>query len=213
MTLSLDEHVAALRDLGDESADGSSTRLRVRRSLERGDGVRRKVSWGAAGGVLLVASVSWGFATGHLAPRPAIVRPPAALIEPEREPEPEPARIVIAAPIVVPVAAPAPKLAVVAAPSPPPSRLYAKAHELYFHDADYAAALAAFDDYLAREPDGQFVSEARYNRGLCLVRLGRLADAKVALQPFAEGSVLSGYRQQEAAMLIEKIDRRLNKAP
>jgi len=73
--------------------------------------------------------------------------------------------------------------------------------------------LAAFDDYIAHEPDGQFVAEARYNRALCLVHLDQLADAKLALQPFADGVVLAGYRQAEAKTLIEKIDRRLNGSP
>ena len=224
--MKLDDHIVALRELGDESLDGSSTRLRVRRSLEHGHGMRRHAGVLAALAVLLVASASWGFATGRIqhwfrapvtTPSPSPTPKRIATHEPAPIAEPTPAPVVepTPAPIVEPTPAPAP---VVVAPKPPAptvapaptSRRYAKAHELYFHDADYAGALAAFDDYLVHEPTGQFVAEARYNRGLCLIHLDQLADAKLALQPFADGTVLAGYRQAEAKTLIEKIDHRLN---
>src|SRR5947207_12740849 len=65
------------------------------------------------------------------------------------------------------VAPPAP----VRPPAPPPvEALYRRAHELHFHGGDPAAALAAWDRYLAAEPDGRFAVEARYNRALVLVR-------------------------------------------
>lgn len=223
--MKLDEHISALRELGDEPLDGSSTRLRVRRTLEHGHGMRRHAGLVAALAVLLVASASWGFATGRIqrwfvAPKPAPIVEPAPVIAPpriaQRTPAPLPAPVVEPPPVVeappAPIVAPTPAPAPVVAPkSPTPtSRRYAKAHELYFHDGDYAAALAAFDDYLVHEPAGQFVAEARYNRALCLVHLDQLADAKLALQPFADGGVLAGYRQAEAKTLVEKIDRRLN---
>jgi TolA-binding protein len=226
--MKLDDHIVALRELGDEALDGSSTRLRVRRTLEHGHGMRRHAGVLAALAVLLVASASWGFATGRIqkwfATSPSPSPKPSTRIatqEPTPAPiaEPTPAPIVepTPAPIVEPAPAPAP---VVVAPKPPTptltptptptSKRYAKAHELYFHDQDYAGALAAFDEYLVHEPTGQFVAEARYNRALCLVHLDQLADAKLALQPFADGTVLAGYRQAEAKTLIEKIDHRLN---
>jgi hypothetical protein len=226
--MNLDEHVAALRELGDEPLDGSSTRLRVRRTLEHGHGMRRHAGLAAALAVLLVASVSWGFATGriqrwiappapHAAERVPTVRiaetTPAPIAEPAPAPIVEPAPIATPAPLPAPVVAPKPPVPTPALAPAPRSRRYAKAHELYFHDADYAAALAAFDDYLAHEPDGQFVAEARYNRALCLIHLDQLAGAKLALQPFADGSVLAGYRRAEATTLIEKIDHRLNGMP
>jgi TolA-binding protein len=226
--MKLDEHISALRELGDEPLDGSSTRLRVRRTLEHGHGMRRHAGVVAALAVLLVASASWGFATGRIqrwfVKAPAPVVEPAPVVAPpriaQRTPAPQPAQVVeppivvepAPAPIAEPTPAPAPA-PVVAPRSPTPtptSRRYAKAHLLYFHDGDYAAALAAFDDYLAHEPDGQFVAEARYNRALCLVHLDQLADARLALQPFAEGTVLAGYREAEAKTLIAKIDHRLN---
>ena len=226
--MKLDDHIVALRELGDEPLDGSSTRLRVRRTLEHGHGMRRHAGVLAALAVLLVASASWGFATGRIqqwfrapvttpAPTPAPISAPApkriATQEPAPIAEPTPAPIV--EPTPAPVPAPAPVVVAPKSPTPtltptPTSRRYAKAHELYFHDGDYAGALAAFYDYLAHEPGGQFVAEARYNRALCLVHLDQLADAKLALQPFADGTVIAGYRQTEAKKLIEKIDHRLN---
>jgi TolA-binding protein len=94
------------------------------------------------------------------------------------------------------------------------SPLYRKAHELYFHDADYDKALVAWDDYLAKEPNGQFAIEARYNRALCLIHLSRFRDAHDALLPFANGEVApAGYRQDEAKRLEAKLQIRLNGTP
>jgi len=225
--MKLDDHIAALRELGDESLDGSSTRLRVRRTLEHGHGMRRHAGVLAALAVLLVASASWGFATGRIQRwfKPAVAPSPSPTPTPTRIATREPAPAPIVEPTPAPIAEPTPAPAPIVAPTPAPksptptltptptSRRYAKAHELYFHDGNYAGALAAFDDYIAHEPDGQFVAEARYNRALCLVHLDQLADAKLALQPFADGVVLAGYRQAEAKTLIEKIDRRLNGSP
>jgi TolA-binding protein len=177
--------------------------------------------------VLLVASASWGFATGRIqklfAHAPATpVATPVATLEPKAPAivaaTPAPAPVIEPAPVVVeappPVATPVrkPRLARVApVPAPTMSPLYAHAHELYFHGGDYAKALDALDDYLAQEPTGQFVVEAKYNRALCLIHLGQLADAKLALLPFAQGEVTpAGYRQGEAKTLVEKIDRRTN---
>jgi TolA-binding protein len=260
----LDDHVAALRDLGHDetTGSGSETRLRVRRSLERGHGMRRHAGLLAALAVLLVASASWALATGKIqrlwrsepvvtpapvtvaghAPdgaRPRVVAPPPIVAEPAPA-VPAPAPAIVSAP--EPTHAPAPPIVhrarempnvetpnVVAparveagasgtaepiAPVTPTKRSrYQRAYDLYFHGTDYAAALAALDDYLAAEPDGQFVVEARYNRALCLVRLDRLVEARAALAPFAHGDVVpAGYRAHEAQTLIDKIDRRAQKA-
>lgn len=51
---------------------------------------------------------------------------------------------------------------------------------------------------------GRFASEASYNRALCLVRLGRHAEAKRALEPFASGTM--GYRQSEARQLLQELE-------
>ncbi|MFT3696946.1 MAG: hypothetical protein QM831_27640 [Kofleriaceae bacterium] len=220
--MKLDDHLDALRGLDDISADASATRLRVRRTLEEGHVGRRHVGLIAALCVLLVASTTWALATGKI---PLFVKKPAPVVvtqhvepAPQKQivpPAPMPAPPVVEAPVVeAPVVVPpppAPKKIVAPAPAKPVmSPRYQKAHDLYFHDKDYAAALIAWDDYLAAEPNDRFVTEARYNRALTLVRLDKLADAKAALQPFADGTVLDGYRKDEAAKLIEKIDLRLN---
>lgn len=97
---------------------------------------------------------------------------------------------------------------VTAAPGPTTDAegpLYAAAHAAHFVDRDAAAALRAWDAYLAAYPDGRLALEARYNRALTLVRLGRLAEARTALAPFAQGA-LGGYRQREARSLLEALD-------
>jgi hypothetical protein len=90
----------------------------------------------------------------------------------------------------------------------PAEVLYRKAHALHFHntDGDWSGVLAAWDAYLAGEPTGRFAVEARYNRALVLVRLGRYADARTALAPYARGEH-AGYRQLEATQLIERLDQ------
>jgi hypothetical protein len=84
---------------------------------------------------------------------------------------------------------------------------YRIAHEAHFHGSDPAAALAAWDAYLAAYPDGQLVLEARYDRALVLIKLERWAAAEAALRPFASAPVGS-YRQAEAVRLIDGIHRR-----
>ncbi len=86
----------------------------------------------------------------------------------------------------------------------PAHGLYLDAHRAHFERADYAAALPAWEAYLKQAPNGRFALEARYNRAVCLVRQGRLAEAREALQPFASGK-LGGYRQHEAAALLTSL--------
>jgi hypothetical protein len=106
------------------------------------------------------------------------------------------------------------------APHPPPSvgsaagraqraeaalALYRIAHTAHFAEHDPSRALAAWDVYLGAAPNGEFAPEARYNRALCLVRLGRAQEARSALEPFANGAYGS-YRKAEASALLERID-------
>jgi hypothetical protein len=133
---------------------------------------------------------------GVAEPSPEVVPPPAE--EPEsplpEEPKPEPAKTVVA------VRAPTPA-APREAPPDPSFELYKAAHQAHFVDQDSARALMAWDAYLRGAPRGAFVLEARYNRALCLVRLGRAAEARAALAPFAQGR-FGAYRKDDAEKLI-----------
>jgi hypothetical protein len=174
--------------------------------------MRRHAAMFSVLAVLLVASGAWALTSGRvrrwIAPA---AQAPTALPEVSEPIATRPApHVAVTAPEVVPAV---PELA----PHVEPRRivdesekLYRAAHELHFHGDDVAAALAAWDAYLAASPHGAFAVEARYNRAVCLVRLDRLAEARTALAPFAAGEVApAGYRRDEAARLIERIDRRL----
>ncbi|HEX4418738.1 MAG TPA: hypothetical protein VH165_12595 [Kofleriaceae bacterium] len=128
-----------------------------------------------------------------IAPSPVAV---AALPAPAQAPE-----------AVPPVRAAAPRPVPMRPAAPPPvEALYRRAHELHFHGGDPVAALAAWDAYLAAEPAGRFSADARYDRAIALVRLGRYAEARAALIPFAEGKVEpAGYRQTEAEQLVARL--------
>jgi RNA polymerase sigma-70 factor, ECF subfamily len=82
--------------------------------------------------------------------------------------------------------------------------LYEAAHEAHFVARDPARALAAWDAYLAAHPSGRFAPEAKYNRALSLLRLGRKDEAKDALAPFADGAH-GDYRKREAKKLLDTL--------
>jgi hypothetical protein len=82
---------------------------------------------------------------------------------------------------------------------------YRLAHEAHFVKRDPAAALAAWNDYLAHAPSGHLAVEARYNQALCLLKLGRTQEARRALAPFVAGAY-GTYRRQEAQTLIATLD-------
>jgi tetratricopeptide (TPR) repeat protein len=79
--------------------------------------------------------------------------------------------------------------------------LYRRAHEAHFTQRDFVHALASWDEYLAADPVGRFALEARYNRAIALAHLGRRDEARVALAPFADGS-LGSYRRADAQRLL-----------
>jgi TolA-binding protein len=87
------------------------------------------------------------------------------------------------------------------------TRLYRKAHEAQFVQADCESALSAYDAYLTSAPRDRLVPEARYNRALCLVRLGRTGAARSALQPFADGAY-GDFRRREARELLDALGGR-----
>ena len=81
---------------------------------------------------------------------------------------------------------------------------YRNAHNLHFRGNDPKAALAAWDTYLAKYPNGTLVPEARYDRAMVLVKLARWSEARAALAPFANAKA-GAYRQNEAAEILAAI--------
>ena len=176
-------------------------------------------AWGAATGRLPAVFHAIGQAvsyTGKAPPQPkpaAQVAPaPAEKAVAPREaapPPPEPAPLEPSKP-AEPVT---PKAEVVTSAKAAPSSsasfkdtdgdLYRLAHEAHFSAHDYARALSGWDAYLRAAPRGRLSTEARYNRAICLLRLGRDAEARVALEPFASGKM--GYRQNEARQLLSEL--------
>jgi hypothetical protein len=219
-----DDMLSAIRaEAGDDDELAAATQLRVRRSLEtRARSRHQLVGLLTAVGILLGGTVSWALATGHLAAlwTPAPVEPGAAPAPPAPPPRPKRQALVevprpapvpetvppVEPPVARPEVKPAPRPAVRPAP-PPVEALYRRAHELHFHGGDPGRTLAAWDAYLAAEPAGRFSVEARYNRALTLVRLGRYAEAEAALAPFARGEAPEAYRQAEAQKIVERLAR------
>ena len=208
--------------------DGAATRLRLRESFASG-GLRRRrriMTIIAAVLAMLFGSTAFALVSHWRAPEAAVATPvieAPAISEPplverrvtvaRKVPAPPQLRAEIQ-PRVEPNApvkqleAPAPAPAV-ELPAPPISgelAAYRVAHEAHFRGGDAAAALAAWDAYLAKFPDGQLAPEARYDRALVLIKLKRFAEAKQALAPFATASGGS-YRQREAAKLLEALGR------
>lgn len=81
--------------------------------------------------------------------------------------------------------------------------LYIEAHRQHFRGSP-EQALAAWDAFLATAPAGQVLLEARYNRAVTLLRLGRRSEAAAALAAFARGEH-GGFRQREAQQLLEQL--------
>jgi len=81
---------------------------------------------------------------------------------------------------------------------------FARAHRVHFGGGGPSAALAAWDDYLQRFPGGRFVPEAQYNRAIDLLKLGRNAEARDALAPFARGAY-GDYRREEATAILRSM--------
>jgi hypothetical protein len=225
--------VDALRARGSSDEElADATRIRLRRSLETRARTRmRAVRALVIAGIVLGATGAWALSTGRAGAlwsriagddKPEAAEPahqismrleesvranrssvaptgPAQLAVPDAGwPE------VPATTLPAPVPRPAPTRP--AAKPLPIDPLYRAAHELHFRGRDHAATLAAWDAYLAAEPAGRFVLEARYNRALVLVRLDRYADARIALEPFARGEITpAGYRQREATAILDRI--------
>jgi TolA-binding protein len=222
----------ALKEETAETAeDGRFTRARVMASLHQGKVKRRtRLAFVLPLAACLAAGTAWGAATGRLPamfhaigqavsynakappPKPAAQVAPAAKAPTEIEaapPPPEPAPLEPTKP-AEPVT---PKAGVVTSAKPAPASsasfkdtdgdLYRLAHDAHFSAHDYGRALSGWDAYLRAAPGGRLSTEARYNRAICLLRLGRDAEARVALEPFASGKM--GYRQNEARQLLSEL--------
>jgi hypothetical protein len=83
---------------------------------------------------------------------------------------------------------------------------YARAHHLHFHEADPAAALSAWDEYLSAHPSGRFAPEAHYNRAIVLLKMRRFSEARQELEPFARGAY-GAYHVDEARALVQSFPR------
>jgi hypothetical protein len=178
-------------------------------------------AWGMAAGVVPDIRSSIARALGIDPPAEPVLPPKPAprKLPPQRAPEapaplenvhptppPPPVEVLAPAPSVRPSPARLltldPRKHPKTAASDPAHELYRAAHEAHFVAHDCARALAGWDAYLRAAPSGQLAVEARYNRALCLVRLGRSEQARSALEPFARG-IAGSYRQREAAGLLE----------
>lgn len=216
-----------------EDADGRFTRARVMASLHQGRVKRRtRLAFLLPLAACLAGGTAWGAATGRLpamfqsigqlvsysskapaeprakapAPRSAATAPVEQVSAPPPAPEPapeppSPVKSLPVAPPSVSVVTPAPSSSAVFRDTD--GDLYRLAHEAHFARQDYAAALAGWDAYLRAAPGGRLATEARYNRAICLLRLGRDAEARRALEPFASGFM--GYRQNEARELLNEL--------
>jgi TolA-binding protein len=180
-------------------------------------------AWGAATGRLPAVF----HAIGQLVSYPSQPAPELKGAQAPRAPLPAPSSLPVAAPVEAPEPPAPPPAPVTIAPSvksaPAPSSsaapatsssaafqdtdgdLYRLAHEAHFAHHDYARALQGWDAYLRAAPGGRLATEARYNRAICLLRLGRNAEARKALEPFASGFM--GYRQNEARELLNELSQ------
>lgn len=225
----------ALREeSADEGADGRSTRARVMASLHQGTVKRRtRLAFILPIAACLAGGTAWGAATGRLPAMfhaiGQVVGYPSREKPPSRGTQTKPLSpksASIAAPPPVDALPPGTRADAKPEPTktePVPSTkaapatsssgsfhdtdgdLYRLAHEAHFGSHDYSRALAGWDAYLRAAPGGRLATEARYNRAICLLRLGRDDEARRALEPFASG--LMGYRQTEARELLDALAR------
>ncbi len=221
--MNLHAAIEAVRAESAADASGSAaTRRRVLASIERSP--RRRLHVVVAS---VIASMFGATAFAYYAhtPRvtPAQVTPPAPVasapaVEPIVTPRRASTRVELPAVAlsveertVAPTALPKPA-PVTEVPSPPPARdpelaMYAEAHAIHFRDRDMAAALDAWNRYLAAAPDGKLAPEARFNRVVALVKLERWSDASDALDALADSS----FRAAELARLREVVSSHLGR--
>ena len=212
----LDTSVRALRAATAAPSDGAATRARVLGLVERRRIRRARWRRIAVGGLVLLVVTSFGSAAwtalGHwraalVAPRPSVAPVPPVkgnlrkIASADRPVAP-----------VVPVVPVVPAAPAAASANDAETQLYARAHEAHFTRDAPRTALAAWNQYLRQYPHGAFLPDARYNRALCVLRLGQLDAAELALRPFADGA-FHGYRRVEAHALLDWIARQRSPAP
>lgn len=156
--------------------------------------------------------------SGKWAPPPTPIEEATALVEEEVEEEPEEETV---EPQVEEAKSEPPKIASVASnPKPttadrptnadlPPEDhtalvTYRAAHRAHFRQGDCAGAVSGYRKYLREQPSGTFALEAKYNLGVCLIRMGQTAEAKRLLQPFADGAH-GNYRKEKSQELIDAL--------
>jgi hypothetical protein len=231
----LKEAARALKEESDVAVDdGRFTRARVLVSLNRRKRERRaRLAFILPIAACLAVGSAWAAATGRLpaviravthavgfrsrveGAKPSLparsgVPLPAQNVEPvpkNVEPAPSAVEAPQAPEIVEPKASAksTPSAASSAAFRDPDGDLYRLAHRAHFAEHDYARALEGWDAYLNAAPRGRFATEARYNRAICLLRVGRDAEARQALDPFVSGKM--GYRQNEARQLVDELSK------
>lgn len=89
-----------------------------------------------------------------------------------------------------------------AEPSSADREAFLAAYRVQFRGAPYRA-LAAWDEFLARHPRGELAREARYHRAVTLMRLGRYAEARAELSPFASGAHGELHREDARQLLLQ----------
>lgn len=215
----LSRAAGALREAAGHDAR-DETLARVLRDVRRGERRRRFTGMALVPFAIVLTTVgAWAATTDRLTavarklwPRPEAVTPVVA--RPHRG-------AAVPPPEIVPIAPRAPEAPVAAVPQPrrQPSlplrsrptvapapllsadELYRRAHEAHFGRGDYAAALTLWDQYLATSPLPRLVIEARYDRAIALLHLGRRDEAARVLRPFADGDY-GAYRAAEARALL-----------
>lgn len=197
--------IEAFRAMTVIAADGAATRARVLARI--GQGETRRAGWRLALGtlavavVLLSAAVAWTrIGDPWRAPRSIRIGDTGSELAfsgaPSRVRHP-----LIAIPPLAPTGSGSGLTDDGAAGE---ARAYSRAHQAHFFDDAPVRAFPAWNDYLRLFPHGRFAPEARFNRALCLLRLGRSTEAARALQGFArdEGD---GYRRAEAKRLLASL--------
>lgn len=222
----LHEELALLRQHAEPPPDaGEETRQRVLQSLDRAANARRTRRTVGFMAACLATSSALAYylvatrevheqpqrperqtSVPHAAPVPEVTRTPSADKPVEVSPRAVPARKkrrAVPTPLVVQEDS---AVSDVAAPAPDPKQqagLYATAQRLHFRGAPHAA-LDAWDAFLAAAAPGPLASEARYNRAVTLLRLGRTSEARDALVPFARGD-FADFRKADAALLLRQL--------